>query len=43
MMSCLCRGTEDDFEQSTYLGLSSLICQVSWVDVINFNIPELTF
>ena len=29
MMSCLCRRLEDDFEQGTYRGLSSL-CLVNW-------------
>ena len=29
MMSCLCRRLEDDFEQGTYHGLSSL-CLVNW-------------
>lgn len=28
MMSSLCR-TQDDFEQGIYLGLGSLLCQVS--------------
>ena len=30
MMSCLCRRLEDDFEQGTYRGLSSLLCLVNW-------------